>query len=135
MFTNDVVDNGDGTFSYVNFRNSCHRRSYGFEALIRREITEHAYGWLSYTYSKTSVLNSSGNWEKTNFDQPHVLNAVASYKPGGGWELGARFQLASGRPTTPVIGATFDADCGCYTPVRGPLRSVRIPEPFDQLTQ
>jgi TonB family protein len=127
VFTNDVVDNGDGTFSYVNFRNSGHRRSYGFEALIRREITEHAYGWLSYTYSKTTVQNSSGNWEKTNFDQPHVLNAVASYKPGGGWELGARFQLASGRPTTPVIGATFDADCGCYVPLRGPTRSARIP--------
>ncbi len=55
------------------------------------------------------------------------MNAVASYKPGGGWEFGARFQLASGRPDTPVLGATFDADCGCYTPVRGPTRSVRLP--------
>jgi TonB family protein len=127
VFTDDVVQNSDGTFSYVNFRNTGHRRSYGFEALIRREITEHAYGWLSYTYSKTTIRNSSGNWEKTNFDQPHVLNAVASYKPGGGWELGMRFQLASGRPTTPVIGATFDADCGCYVPLRGPTRSDRIP--------
>jgi TonB family protein len=133
VFTDDVVQNPDGSFSYVNFENTGHRHSYGFEALIKREITEHAYGWLSYTYSKSLQRTGTGdNWIHTSFDQPHVLNAVASYKPGGGWELGARFQLASGRPDTPVLGATFDADCGCYAPVRGPTRSIRIPD-FYQL--
>jgi hypothetical protein len=127
------VQNPDGSFSYVNFENTGHRHSYGFEALIKREITEHAYGWLSYTYSKSLQRTGTGDtWIHTSFDQPHVLNAVASYKPGGGWELGARFQLASGRPDTPVLGATYDADCGCYAPVRGPTRSIRIPN-FYQL--
>jgi hypothetical protein len=55
------------------------------------------------------------------------LNGVASWKPGKGWELGARFQLASGRPDTPVLGATYDADSGTYVPVRGELRSIRTP--------
>lgn len=133
VFTDDVVQNPDGSFSYVNFENTGHRHSYGFEALIKREITEHAYGWLSYTYSKSLQRTGTGDtWIHTSFDQPHVLNAVASYKPGGGWELGARFQLASGRPDTPVLGATYDADCGCYAPVRGPTRSIRIPN-FYQL--
>jgi TonB family protein len=133
VFTDAVVQNPDGTFSYVNFENTGHRHSYGFEALIKREITPHAFGWLSYTYSKSLQRTGTGdNWIHTSFDQPHVLNAVASYKPGGGWELGARFQLASGRPDTPVLGATFDADCGCYVPLRGPTRSIRIPD-FYQL--
>ena len=96
--------------------------------IIKREISEHAFGWLSYTFSRAHQQSHPGeHWVATAFDQPHVLNAVGSWKPGRGWELGARFQLASGRPDTPVIGATFDADTGEYLPVRGPLRSTRVP--------
>ncbi len=128
VFVPDIIANDDGTFEYVNFRNSGRRASYGLEAMIKREITEKTFGWLSYTLSKSRQTNRNGeNWFPTSFDQPHVLNAVASYKPGGGWELGARFQLASGRPGSEVIGATFDADCGCYDAVTTGARSVRIP--------
>lgn len=128
VFTDSVQQNPDGSLSYINFENTGHNHSYGIEALIKREITEHAYGWISYTYSKSRMRHGTGDdWVPTAFDQPHVLNAVASWKPGGGWELGARFQLASGRPDTPILGATFDADCGCYSPVLGPTRSIRIP--------
>ncbi len=56
-----------------------------------------------------------------------MLNAVASWKPGGVWELGPRYQVASGRPDTPVIGATYDADTGRYVAVRGEARSIRTP--------
>ena len=45
--------------------------------------------------------------------------------PEVSFELGARYQLATGRPDTPRIGATFDADGGDYRPVNGALRSVR----------
>jgi hypothetical protein len=61
-----------------------------------------------------------------------VLNAVASWKPGKGYEFGARYQLASGRPDTPIIGATYNADTGSYQPVTGPARSIRLPT-FSQL--
>jgi TonB family protein len=128
VFTDAVHQNADGTFSYVNFENTGERTSYGLEAIIKREISDHAYGWLSYTFSRSKQQHDpSDPWLTTSFDQPHVLNAIASYKPGRGFELGARFQLASGRPVTPVIGATFDADCGCYTALRGDARSVRVP--------
>jgi TonB family protein len=128
VYTTDLVPNSDGTYSYLNFENTGHNHSYGFETLIKREITERAYGWLSYTYSKSLQRTGTGDdWTHTTFDQPHVLNAVASYKPRGGWEVGARFQLASGRPVTPVVGASFDADCGCYVPLHGPTRSARLP--------
>ena len=128
VFTPDVVQNPDGTFSNVNFRSEGINNSYGLEVLIKREISEHAYGWLSYTYSRAMQRTHPDSLTvPTAFDQPHVLNAVASYKPGGGWEFGARFQLASGRPDTPVIGATYDADAGAYVPIRGPQRSIRTP--------
>ena len=128
VFSDQLVMNDDGSFTYVNFVNEGRRDSYGFEMLIKREISEHAFGWLSYTFSRAhSRQHPGGDWIATSFDQPHVLNAVGSWKPGRGWELGARFQLASGRPDTPVIGATYDADTGTYVPVRGPLRSTRTP--------
>ncbi len=128
VFTTDVVANPDGTFSNVNFRSEGVNHSAGVELLVKREISEHAYGWLSYTYSQARQRNHPGDaFVPTAFDQPHVLNAVASWKPGGGWELGGRFQLASGRPDTPIIGATYDADLGEYVAIRGPARSTRTP--------
>jgi TonB family protein len=128
VFTSAVAENPDGTFHSVNFLSEGVNHSYGLELLVRRELSEHAYGWLSYTFSR-AMQRSHPDSEQvaTAFDQPHVLNAVASWKPGGGWELGTRFQLASGRPDTPVIGATYDADLGRYVPTRGPARSIRTP--------
>jgi TonB family protein len=128
VFTNDVVQNADGTFTNVNFLSEGKRNSYGLELLVKREISERAYGWLSYTFSRSLQRNHPDqDYTATGFDQPHVLNAVASWKPGGGWELGARLQVASGRPNTPIIGATYDADSGRYVPIRGEVRSERTP--------
>ena len=132
VFTDDVVMNPDGTFTYVNFANTGRRESYGFEAILKREITEHFFGWLTYTYSKSKIDETDGTVVPVAFDEPHVMNAVASWKPGGGWELGLRFQYATGRPDTPVIGSTYDADSGEYVPVRGPNKSIRISD-FRQL--
>ncbi len=131
VFTDELVQDDDGTFRNVNFLSQGNRNSLGFEVLAKREISEHAYGWLSYTYSRARQRNRPGNrYIPTSFDQPHVLNAVGSWKPGGGWELGARLQVASGRPDTPVIGASYDADSGGYVPIRGELRSTRTPTFF-----
>jgi TonB family protein len=128
VFTGDLTENPDGTFTPVNFISEGVRNSVGLELLIKREISEHAYGWLSYTFSRARQRNHPGNRAvPTGFDQPHVLNAVASWKPGRGWELGTRLQVASGRPDTPVIGATYDADEGDYNPIRGDTRSIRTP--------
>ncbi len=127
-FTQDLQMNEDGTFSSVNYVNEGKRTSSGLEIQIKREISERVFGWLSYTFSRARQKNRDGvPWSATAFDQPHVMNAVASWKPGRGFELGARFQLSSGRPATPILGATYDADSGGYIPVRGDIRSVRNP--------
>ncbi len=128
VFSDELQQNTDGTFSYVNFINEGRRDSMGFEIMIKREISEHAFGWLSYTYSKSHQRNHpDGDFIPTAFDQAHVMNAVASYKPGRGFELGVRFQLATGRPDTPVVGATYNADTGKYQAIEGPRRSIRTP--------
>lgn len=133
VFTDDIADNGDGTFSRINFKNQSRNNSCGLEAIIKREISDTLFGYLSYTYSRARQKRSpTASITPTVFDQPHVMNAIASWKPGRGFELGARFQLASGRADTPVIGATYNADTGRYVAVRGATRSVRLPT-FSQL--
>ncbi|HEY4059620.1 MAG TPA: TonB family protein [Kofleriaceae bacterium] len=128
VFDDTVISNGDGTFTKVNFSNEGRRNSYGFEVLLKREISEHAFGWLSYTFSRSHQQQHPDEaWTTTGFDQPHVLNAVASWKPGRNFELGVRYQLSTGRPDTPVIGATYDADSGTYIPVKGDKNSIRQP--------
>jgi TonB family protein len=127
IFTDDVRQNPDGSFTYINFCNCAKEDTYGLEVLLKRQINDKAYGWLSYTFSHSRQQRFDNSWTPTTFDQPHVLNAVASYKPWPGWELGTRVQLASGRPDTPVIGATYDADLGRYVPIRGETRSIRDP--------
>ncbi|HEY1555434.1 MAG TPA: TonB-dependent receptor [Kofleriaceae bacterium] len=126
-FTDDVKQNADGTFSYIDFCNCGVEDTYGLEALIKRQITSNLYGWLSYTYSHSRQMREASYWTPTTFDQPHVLNAVASYKPWPGWEAGTRIQLASGRPETPIVGSVYDADLGRYLPIEGTTRSVRDP--------
>ncbi len=109
-----------------NFVNTGSGRTWGFEALVRREISESLYGWLSYTFGKSvRRQRDTSRATPTAFDQPHNLNAVLSWKPGGGWELGGRLRLSSGRPDTPYIGATYDADSGGYRPVSGGFRTIR----------
>jgi hypothetical protein len=66
-------------------------------------------------------------WRLFDFDQTHVLTALASYDLGSGFDVGARFRYATGFPRTPVIGSSYDARRDLYDPILGPRNSVRIP--------
>ena len=126
-FTQDAtVDPMTGEVDPVNFRNSRIGDTVGLEVLIKREVTRNLYGWLSYTLSRTRELEFDDDaYEISTFDQTHVGNAVASYKFDNGWELGGRFRYSTGRPQTPVVGGTFDADDGDFRNVSGGFRSAR----------
>lgn len=127
-FTNRVEQTSDGTFRPINFLNSGRRFSYGIEMLARREISESMFGWASYTYSVSKQRNNPDDaFVLTGLDQSHNLNAVISWKPRAGWELGGRLRLTTGRPITPIVGATYDADSGGYDSLTGPRRSQRAP--------
>ncbi len=127
------IDQETGDVMPINFANTGVSDTIGFEVLLRREVTANMFGWLSYTFSRTRQRrDEDADYVPSAFDQRHTLNAVASYKLGSGWELGARYQLATGRPDTAVEGATYDADCNCYRPLEGEFRAIRVPT-FNQL--
>ena len=116
-------------------------RAYGLELLLRHSITEHFYGWVAYTLSKSEVAGtlaegipmgmngmprngSDLSWRPGPFDQTHNLILVASYRFRD-WETGASYRLVTGTPRTPVAGSFLDADFGTYTRENGPPGSAR----------
>lgn len=82
-------------------------RSYGFEILVKRSLTQKLSGWLSYTLSRTTRTAAvSRLFDRKHafteipgdFDRTHVLNVIGAYDLGKNWRLGARFYFYTGRP-------------------------------------
>jgi hypothetical protein len=83
--------------------------------------------WLSMSLSRSTRVDFPGAPERLfDYDQPVSINAAASWKHGK-WQLGARFELYSGLPSTPVAGSVFDSDRNLYVPIFGAINSVRAP--------
>jgi hypothetical protein len=85
------------------------------------------FAWLSYSYSHSTRIDYPGAQERLfQYDQPHSLNASASWRTGK-WQLGARFELYSGLPYTPVVGSIYNSDTDSYAPIYGAPDSLRAP--------
>jgi TonB family protein len=104
-------------------------RSRGLQFLVRKQLSKRLFGWITYTLSKSERADAPGApYYPYDFDQTHVLGALASLNLGGGFEVGGRFRFATGYPRTPVTGAYFDVQTGTYEPFFGQLNSIRIPD-------
>lgn len=84
-------------------------RSYGAEFFVRKN-TGRLTGWISYTLSRAERQIkgltaedpgiNNGRYYAANFDKPHNLAIVASYKLSERWSLSSNFALATGIPAT-----------------------------------
>lgn len=84
-------------------------RAFGMELLVRRRLTERFTGWLSYTLSRTERdAFNRGHWTRivSEFDRPHVFNAVLAADLGARWRAGARVLAYSGLPYASTIDAS-----------------------------
>ncbi|MCB9704850.1 MAG: TonB-dependent receptor [Myxococcales bacterium] len=116
-----------------NFANQGIGRIYGGELLFRKALTHNLFGWLSYTLMKSEIQDHPGDpWVPFDFDQRHILTAIAVYKLPRNWQVGGRFRLVSGNPTTDRTDGVFDAASGGYLPLDGPRNGDRLPA-FHQL--
>jgi hypothetical protein len=98
----------------------------GLELLVRHDFSRGFMGWVAYTLSRAERRDSgSPSFRLFDFDQPHILTAVASYQLPSNWEISSRFRLASGSPRTPVTGRIYDAARDDYQPLYGPVNSAR----------
>jgi outer membrane receptor protein involved in Fe transport len=121
----------DGVTVPEYYSNTGDGRSYGAEVLGRVELAPFT-GWLSYTLSR-SVRSSDGGAEQLfQYDQTHLLTAIAAVDLPRNWRISTRVRYTTGNPYTPITGSVFDADNDVYFPVRGTLYSERL-NPFFQL--
>jgi len=74
----------------------------GLELLLKYNPSQRLLGWLSYTYSLSRRKNSPEVPERLYiFDQTHVATVSMSYRPTPNWELGLRWNYATGVPIAP----------------------------------
>ena len=117
----------------LTYDNGGRGRVIGLELVARRELGNGFVGWIAYTLSRSERLDSGQtDWRLFDFDQTHILTAVAAYDLPRHFRLASRFRYVSGNPQTPVIGSVFNSITDEYDPVFGRVNSARQP-PFVQL--
>ncbi|MFA6456665.1 MAG: TonB-dependent receptor, partial [Bacteroidota bacterium] len=99
----------------------------GIEVSVQKKFTEGFVGSASYTYSVSRRQDNAALPEYDfEYDRPHIVNLLAGYELGDGWQIGAKFQFASGNPYTPVVGVAKKG--GVFYLVDGPVNSARYPD-------
>ncbi|MGB1274208.1 MAG: TonB-dependent receptor, partial [Nannocystaceae bacterium] len=106
---------------------------FGGELLARKALSRNLFGWVSYTLMRSTRRDAPDQESYLfDFDQSHILTLIGSYKLPRNWQIGARFRLVSGNPTTGVLGGVYDASSGNFQQVDGPRNGERLPA-FHQL--
>ena len=113
--TTDVLTNAGGGFAQ------------GIEFSLQKKFTDGIVGSASYSYS-TSKRRDASNLPEYYFeyDRPHILNLIGGIELSKTWQLGFKFQYASGNPYTPVVGTAIKN--GTYYAVDGAYNSSRLPD-------
>ena len=109
-------------------------RAYGFESLLRKNKGRWT-GFASYTYARTFLTMDSpygqervnnGRAYPANYDKPHTLNALATYRPTAWFSLSLNFTYSTGRPITqPYARARIN---GVVIPIYVDRNQQRVPD-------
>lgn len=99
--------------------NDADGRAYGVEIYAARQATSAATrltGWMSYTWG-TAETAAYGRTFLADYDRPHALSLVSTYRVSRLLQIGTTVRVQSGFPRTPALGVrvasvedTADAD-------------------------
>ena len=131
-----AAPNANGSENGLSYQNVGSGRTYGSEFMLRYKPGNGGrfFGWVAYTLSRSERKDSDdAALYRYDYDQTHILTALASYKLGRGWQVGGRFRYVTGSPYTPEIGGTVDYDAGAYAPVTSTARNSKRLPAFHQL--
>jgi TonB family protein len=130
--TQAVVER-DGTLQPANLDNGGRGRVRGLELSLKHELSGGLFAWLAYTLSRAERQDSgSSAYRLFDYDQTHILTAVASYRLPRNWEVSTRFRYVTGNVYTPFRYGVFDADADEFAGVAGATNSARA-RAFHQL--
>jgi hypothetical protein len=102
-------------------------RAYGTQFLLRHDLIEHFFGWMSASIIRSERTDPDGSWRLFDFDQTFVFTALGSYDLGRGFEFGGRFRFSTGYPRSPIVSRSIDERGDGYSPIFGAHNSIRIP--------
>jgi vitamin B12 transporter len=100
----------------------------GVDVFLKTKIKNKFTGWISYAYtdSKRSQYGTL-NQEPAKYDITHNFTLVGTYNITDNLTTGFTFRTSTGKPYTPVMGATFDSTFNVYAPLYGEPNSGRFP--------
>lgn len=127
---NLIVGNPDfGGIDDTFFVNAGIGRAYGLEVILRHDPVGRLFGWISYTLSRSERQDGPDeDWYLFDYDQTHILSAVAGYKLPYDFEISAKGQYVTGNPTTPYAFGVYDIDQDYYEGFStGAYNSERLP--------
>ncbi|HEX6588323.1 MAG TPA: TonB-dependent receptor, partial [Longimicrobiales bacterium] len=102
----------------------------GLDLLASWDAGRALNGWVSYSLLDGEIELEDGTTTSSRVDVTHTLTAVVKYAFADMWEIGGTGRYATGRPFTPIVGQTTDAETGTPRPVFGELYAERLPEYF-----
>ena len=117
-----------GPFDLEPYANAGSGMVCGVEGLVKWQ-DDRTTALLAVTGSHSERTTRSGETRLFRYDQPLVVNALASRELPRAWRLGARVRYTSGNPYTPVVNRIYDMDSRRFFPVYGDADSARLP-PF-----
>ncbi|MBN2275305.1 MAG: TonB-dependent receptor [Bacteroidales bacterium] len=91
------------------------QQAYGVEFMLRKN-TGRLSGWLSYSYSSSTMLVDGPNsWDRinnglaypSNYDKPHAVNAVFNYRFSRQLSIGSNIVYNTGRPVTYPVAVYY----------------------------
>lgn len=99
----------------------------GIELAIQKKFTDGIVGSASYSYSISKRRDyQSQSLYDFEYDRPHIINLLSGVEIGSGWQIGAKFQYASGNPYTPVVGVVTKNNSNFL--IEGEKNSARYPD-------
>lgn len=119
----DLVTNDAANF----YANGGHGYATGVDAYVQGNL-KWLSGWVSYGYLDTKRMEFSNPRQvPATYGVKHSLTLVSTWQYNSAWSLGARYSASSGRPYTPVTGASYDAVRDLWRPVYAEDNAGRLP--------
>ena len=75
-------------------------RAYGVEVSGQKKLTRRVYGLAAYTLGWSEFTGADGVYRPSSWDVRHTFSGTSGVRLGG-WEIGTKLTVQSGRPFTP----------------------------------
>jgi vitamin B12 transporter len=100
----------------------------GVDVFLKTNILNKFTGWVSYAYtdSKRSQYGTTDE-VPAKYDITNNFTLVGSYNITDNITTGFTYRISTGKPYTPVTGATFDSTFNVYVPIYAGINSGRFP--------